>query len=488
MAVANETIPAIKLTVNTANWFGDKTFGNTMMEANQAADKLVNNPDETRSVDLAYANIDTNLANNWIKVKYLKPGQQIMTVDGFETIKSITKLGREPVFDIQIANTHNFVGNGIVAHNTTTGPTSVPPAGGTSGDKRGRILGILGLGLVEKINSDVTSYCEDESKKSEAVCVANEKSKQGLLFASEQYLNLINNLTWSGLLPEGNPMQVSADFQVLLQKAILDRPGGIDQQIFTYWVMENGGAYYAKSQGWNLSAKFINHFLYGNGQPLDISNDYYKMMKPGFSDVNSQDEFYPQLLQEFFNQRKNFGITDLNKYVVRTTKNGEMTFITQINETDLPKGVLDMSYSLHFHRLEFSAKNWSVTENGEYDLVTFPQGINISVWDKYDFDPSQINGRIGMDGTKSLGEYVNKYIITDAQDYANWYQSLPKSIKGLFGHFSPVALSDQQLQDVVKAGFGKEFEINGSVVVSSPVTIKIDKTIWEYFNTVDPTK
>ena len=140
-----------------------------------------------------------------------------------------------------------------MAHNTTTGPTSVPPAGGTSGDKRGRILGILGLGLVEKINSDVTSYCEDESKKSEAVCVANEKSKQGLLFASEQYLNLINNLTWSGLLPEGNPMQVSADFQVLLQKAILDRPGGIDQQIFTYWVMENGGAYCPQ----NLSTTFF---------------------------------------------------------------------------------------------------------------------------------------------------------------------------------------------------------------------------------------
>ena len=56
--------------------------------------------------------------NLWIKVKNLKPGQKIMTIDGFEEIKSIEKLGREEVFDIQIANTHNFVGNGIVAHNT----------------------------------------------------------------------------------------------------------------------------------------------------------------------------------------------------------------------------------------------------------------------------------------------------------------------------------------------------------------------------------
>ncbi len=58
------------------------------------------------------------LAADWTKVKDLQPGQVIRTIDGWEKIKTIEFLPPEPVFDIQIANTHNFVGNGIVAHNT----------------------------------------------------------------------------------------------------------------------------------------------------------------------------------------------------------------------------------------------------------------------------------------------------------------------------------------------------------------------------------
>ncbi|MEK7119369.1 MAG: hypothetical protein AAB889_02505, partial [Patescibacteria group bacterium] len=43
----------------------------------------------------------------------------LATLDGWEKIASIEIVGREHTYDLQIANTHNFVGNGIVAHNTT---------------------------------------------------------------------------------------------------------------------------------------------------------------------------------------------------------------------------------------------------------------------------------------------------------------------------------------------------------------------------------
>ena len=60
----------------------------------------------------------------WVKVKQLKPGMEIATVGGddqisWQKIKSIEKIGEEQVFDIEVENTHNFVANGIVAHNTT---------------------------------------------------------------------------------------------------------------------------------------------------------------------------------------------------------------------------------------------------------------------------------------------------------------------------------------------------------------------------------
>lgn len=58
-------------------------------------------------------------AADWTKVKDLQPGQSIRTIDGWEKIKSIELLPPEQVYDISISNTHNFVGNGIVAHNTS---------------------------------------------------------------------------------------------------------------------------------------------------------------------------------------------------------------------------------------------------------------------------------------------------------------------------------------------------------------------------------
>ena len=65
----------------------------------------------------------------WQKVKELKAGTQILVtgygVEGstekdvfWDEIVSIQKVGREKVYDIEVEGTHNFIGNGIVAHNT----------------------------------------------------------------------------------------------------------------------------------------------------------------------------------------------------------------------------------------------------------------------------------------------------------------------------------------------------------------------------------
>jgi len=84
----------------------------------------------------------------WTKVIYLEPGDEIATVDfgceqsavscepylSWEKIKSIEFVGYEHVYDIEVEGTHNFVANGIIAHNTyisgnvgigTTAPVSL---------------------------------------------------------------------------------------------------------------------------------------------------------------------------------------------------------------------------------------------------------------------------------------------------------------------------------------------------------------------------
>ena len=68
----------------------------------------------------------------WRKVSQLVPGMEIATYSGtvqhdaqhrhgdvqWDEIVSITPVGREAVFDVEVEGTHNFVGNGIYAHNT----------------------------------------------------------------------------------------------------------------------------------------------------------------------------------------------------------------------------------------------------------------------------------------------------------------------------------------------------------------------------------
>ncbi|PIR61227.1 MAG: hypothetical protein COU68_00525, partial [Candidatus Pacebacteria bacterium CG10_big_fil_rev_8_21_14_0_10_45_6] len=54
----------------------------------------------------------------WTKVSEIKVGQEIATINGYEVISSIKEIGNRQTYDIEVANTHNFVGNGIVAHNT----------------------------------------------------------------------------------------------------------------------------------------------------------------------------------------------------------------------------------------------------------------------------------------------------------------------------------------------------------------------------------
>src|SRR3989344_5703852 len=75
----------------------------------------------------------------WKKVNELKVGAKIAITDKdrvtFDEIVSIKKVGQKQVYDIEVEGSHNFVGNGILAHNTyimsgnlgigTTSPSSL---------------------------------------------------------------------------------------------------------------------------------------------------------------------------------------------------------------------------------------------------------------------------------------------------------------------------------------------------------------------------
>ncbi|MBM3209447.1 hypothetical protein FJZ40_04115, partial [Candidatus Shapirobacteria bacterium] len=121
-----DTIPSNRESVKTENSLTvsgrirrpDPTLVNTAestlsWEGRNAIEKPINESVEESK------NIVNRLAKSkWIKVAYLKVGDEIATLDGWEKVVSLKITGRKHVYDLQIANTHNFVANGIVAHNT----------------------------------------------------------------------------------------------------------------------------------------------------------------------------------------------------------------------------------------------------------------------------------------------------------------------------------------------------------------------------------
>ena len=90
----------------------------------------------------------------WTKVIYLKPGDEIAVQNGetiaWQKITSIEYAGEEQVWDIEVENTHNFVANGIIAHNTYI-------SGMSASGRRVRV-GLLDLGQSVTAASAGTYY------------------------------------------------------------------------------------------------------------------------------------------------------------------------------------------------------------------------------------------------------------------------------------------------------------------------------------------
>jgi hypothetical protein len=98
-------------------------------------------PDYRKVLDLSRA--------KWAKVINLSPGMEIAALDAagapvWDRITKIEILPPEQVYDIEVENTHNFVGNDIVAHNTFLATTGGNVGIGTTGPTRKLDVAITG--------------------------------------------------------------------------------------------------------------------------------------------------------------------------------------------------------------------------------------------------------------------------------------------------------------------------------------------------------
>lgn len=98
-------------------------------------------------------------------------------------------------------------------------------------------------------------------------------------FILEQITSPIKNidefLTYISALQEGNPLQRLGTFQELNRRILLS-PTNENKDLLVAWLKMNVAEYYFAHEDKLLTSQFIRHFLYGNGQTVDISNSFVR--------------------------------------------------------------------------------------------------------------------------------------------------------------------------------------------------------------------
>ncbi|MCG2692371.1 hypothetical protein L6272_06155, partial [Microgenomates group bacterium] len=173
----NKTAIAIdipKVNIKSLTFLGRTNSGEIAPAENQAT-AILPAISEARSswpTEKFFIKNNYSIINNhyvkWTKVIYLSPGDEIAVQNGetiaWQKIASIEYVGKEQVWDIEVANTHNFVANGIIAHNTyisgnvgigTTNPLAALEIGGSGNVRVGGLT--ASSAVYTDVNKQLTS-------------------------------------------------------------------------------------------------------------------------------------------------------------------------------------------------------------------------------------------------------------------------------------------------------------------------------------------
>jgi len=238
--ISKQSVPNTISTVNDNISFPPligKKLGAINTKANQPADKLTANPDNvlnTASLSFLPENnfIKNKYSTEWTKVIYLNVGDEIAVVQGqslsgdpandrvgtakpeglsllessepsieFVRITSIEYVGEEQVWDIEVENTHNFVGNGIIAHNTYINNT-LEATGSITGPTDETINGIdINSGAV----SDITTLAASSTVTFSGLAAGTDNSVLVLNSSNELVTDEIDPDVWTpGTLIDGS--------------------------------------------------------------------------------------------------------------------------------------------------------------------------------------------------------------------------------------------------------------------------------------------
>ncbi|MBI3385164.1 LCP family protein, partial [Candidatus Gottesmanbacteria bacterium] len=331
-----------------------------------------------------------------------------------------------------------------------------------------------------------------------------------------QVLNLVNNLVYSGALPEGNLLQRTITFEKIIDE-VTNKEGKERDYYINFailpWVLANGGEiYYKIEKNYTLAAALMRHYLYGNGKDFDITDLYKQTIvklyrRDGLQFDIFNDQFNIQLTNEkddnqvFLDYLRQSFHPDLGgnsqKGMVRVfsksplppTDKNNASFHIQIRRLagpgDFGENKKDSYYelgnSLNAYGMDIEGDVTSVTINTKdprlVDLVF--QNAKYSIIDFYDWDPNVMSvggGYFGLLSRELIRVLANHGI--DLNHYP-WLKPLVEKFFDKITEKTPILLTNAQASSLGEYFLADPFKIRAEYTLPTGFTISMDKTTFE---------
>lgn len=270
---------------------------------------------------------------------------------------------------------------------------------------------------------------------------------------------------------EQTPVQTSEKFLGIMRRIVND-PSSENKALLESWIKLNVALNYFQVRGYELTSKALKHFLYGQGQSVDIGESYVLSMTKGYHPYDESKDKASLRLQTF--------CEDELQHLVGLTPNDCQTL------NDLSKGIkpsrdkiklfyqasggsADVYFSLHHYQLSvegFIASSEYVDESLFYLNLTNPK---FGLYDRYDWHPNQFTEFGVLDFTD---RFLSSIGIRDGYGFLCRTLGMEKAYH--LSRTDKLSFTDKEGVELQKNGIGIPFDMVGKFYLPE-VKLKISK-------------
>jgi hypothetical protein len=301
--------------------------------------------------------------------------------------------------------------------------------------------------------------------------------------------NFIDFAARNGWLEEGHPAQRAATFERLLQTIELDPLSTKKRAMLIPWIKFNGAEAYAGVNQMPLTARTLRHFMYGNGETMDVGADFerallnpnHKWSAPrGYRTIpymvgrmiNGTLNYAPNIKKE---SQEPFSISgDVRSYIEATRTNtpthfkSSMVVYANEDEIDLRNSLNQHTLTIEGDQVKADRKPGRSPERPEFYEITLAHP-SVSLYDRYDWTAGTKFGGEGNIQDVALATLEQMGVQKPSELLIHYLGQ--EGYGNLRNH--AVRIDDEDGVFLTNYGFGHEFDITGKLNVGDTLQFEI---------------